>query len=873
MADRLYNRFVKMPVSGRLLRPAVVIALGLAVAFGTVQLASLYRSIGSTMHVLSRAQTDNNTRLVAQGEVDLLKYRLALSDAIHTPDEGSIKAVHTAFDILFSRVMLIETGMKQRSLPGSSEIQLDWSAIRTLVERDVAVFDAGDAAVNAALPALRVRADAAAVANRTFTVASLQQTMEWSMQQREQMRQLVQRFFVTGALMFVLLITLAVSMMIVLRRLETQAKVKSRLNSNLNKLINASIDGVLVIDQGGRILGCNKASQTMFGLSEEAFRAHSLADILCVDEDGAVWWSSIEPWRALLANGQVARRTAMRRDGTGFPAEVVLASDRGSDQQPIHFLFIRDISEHVRIESSLETARDAAVRGEEAKSRFLAVMSHEMRTPLNGLIAALDIVQKTTRLSRKQAEFLDLARQCGNTSLEQIDDVLELTRLERDDQPEEVEDFDLTAALTGIADQNRPNAALRNNVLSLALPQSAPLWVRGHRRLLSRIVLNLLGNAIKFTSNGAIALRAKVQDAQDGTLNLTLQIADTGIGIPKNMHDLIFSDFETIDNSFARLREGSGLGLGIVRRAVDLMGGVISLESEEARGSTFTVRVPLRPAVHVPDAAESPAASVLTLPKAGTKPGIAVLIAEDNAINRIVLVEMLRVLGCRIDEAANGVEAVTLATRTRYDLILMDLSMPEMDGLEATKRLRAAGASQTSRIVALTAHVMPDTRGRMIHAGLDEILPKPVTLEALARLIQRGPAKTPEAPAPAGGVGLLSMDVVGQLCASFAPQALNRLVDSFVRETDQVIAMLRLRPAAAEGRDALHRTAGSAAVFGAMRFKALLNDAEVRVRRSGRPCSKAALAQIEACWIQTEAELRRQVAALAPAPAPTALAS
>lgn len=861
-----------MPASSGLLRPAVVIALGLAVAFGTVQLASLYRSIESAMHVLSRAQTDNRTWLVAQGEVDLLKYRLALSDAIHTLDEGSLKAVHKAFDILFSRVMLIEAGMKQRSLPESTEIKLDWTAIKTLVDQEVPVFDAGNAAVAAELPALRARADAVAVANRNFTVASLQQTMEWSMQQREEMRQLVQRFFATGALLFVLLITLAVSMMIVLRRLESQAKVESRLNSNLNKLINASIDGVLVMDQGGRILGCNKASQRMFGRTEEAFRGHSLADILCVDEDGEVWWSSIEPWRALLANGQVARRSAIRQDGTRFPAEVVLTSDRGSDQQPIHFVFIRDISEHVRTESSLKTARDAAVRGEEAKSRFLAVMSHEMRTPLNGLIAALDIVQKTTRLSRKQAEFLDLARQCGNASLEQIDEVLELTRLESDDQTEEVEDFDLNAVLTGITDQNRPNATLRNNALSLTLPQSDPLWVRGHRRLISRILLNLLGNAIKFTSNGAIALCATVQEMPDGTLNLTLQVADTGIGIPENMHDVIFSDFETIDNSFARLREGSGLGLGIVRRAVDLMGGSISLESEVAKGSTFTVRVPLHRAETVSVAAEAPSAAVFSLPKARTTTGMAVLIAEDNAINRIVLVEMLRVLGCRIDEAANGVEAVALATRTRYDLILMDLSMPKMDGLEATKRLRAAGASTTSHIVALTAHVMPDTWGRMLDAGLDEILPKPVTLEALARLIDRGPSLTPEG-VPAVGSGLLSMDVVSQICASFPQPALNRLVDSFVRETDAVIAALKLRPAAVQGRDALHRTAGSAAVFGALRLKAQLNEAEARVRRSGRPCSKAALAQIEACWIETKAELRRQVAALAPAVPETALAS
>lgn len=854
------------------MRPAVVIALGLAVALGMVQLASLYQSIDSAMRVLSRAQTDNKTWLVAQGEVDLLKYRLALSDAIHSPNEGSIKAVHTAFDILFSRVMLIETGMKQGHLPESSDIQLDWTAIKTLVTQDATVFDAGDAAVSAELSALRARADAAAVKNRSFTVNSLQQTVDWSMQQREQMRQLVQRFFVTGALMFVLLITLAVSMMIVLRRLENQAKVESRLNSNLNKLINASIDGVLVVDQRGRILGCNTASQTMFGLSEEEFRAYGLADILCENEDSDARWSSIEPWRALLASGQIARRTVMRRDGTGFPAEVVLASDRGSDQQPVHFVFIRDISEHVRIESSLKTARDAAVQGEEAKSRFLAVMSHEMRTPLNGLIAALDILQHTTRLSRKQAEFLGLARQCSTSSLEQIDDVLELTRLDRGHQPEEIEDFDLIAALTGLVDQNRPHAVLRNNTLSLALPQSAPLWVTGHRRLLSRILMNLLGNAIKFTSKGAIALSAAVDEGPDGTLSLTLQVADTGIGIAAHLHEVIFNDFETIDNSFARLREGSGLGLGIVRRAVDLMGGSITLQSEEAKGSTFTVCVPLRRAQGVPAAAGAPAASVVSLPKVGAKSGGAVLIAEDNAINRVVLVEMLRVLGCRIDEATNGVEAVTLATRTRYDLILMDLSMPEMDGLEATKRLRAAGASMQSRIVALTAYVMPETRERMLDAGLDEILPKPVTLEALRRLIDRGPAPATVAEAT-GDVGVLEVDVVSQLSASFPQPALDRLVDAFIRETDELIDRLRQRPPAAQSRDALHRIAGSAAVFGALRLKGLLNEAEMRVRSSGRPCSKAALAQIEACWSQTATELRLRVAALAPAPLPTALAS
>lgn len=860
MAQFLPVKTVLGGTSARTLRPVFVIAIALAVAFGTFQLASLYKSIGSAMQMLSRGQTDNKTWLVAQSEVDLLKYRLALSDTLRDPSPDQIEDLRNAFDILYSRVMLIEIGMAQGSLPDTAGIQRDWSAARALVQRDAAIFDSGDDAVVAQLAELRQRAETAAVSNRAFTVNALALTIDAGMLQRQEMRNLVERFFVTGALMFMLLVTLALSMTVVLRRLERQARVESRLNSNLNKLINASIDGVLVINGEGRVLGCNSAAQSMFGLTEQEMRAFSLKDFLCVADPGDLVGDTPGTWGNLLSQGQVARRKAMRHDGTGFPAEVVLASDRGSDQQPIHFVFIRDISDHVRIESSLKTARDAAVRGEEAKSRFLAVMSHEMRTPLNGLIAALDIVQKTTRLSRKQASFLSLARQCGDTSLEQIDDVLELIRLGRDQQSDDPEDFDLIEVLTVIVDQNRPPAALRGNVLSVEMPQAAPFRVIGHRRLLARVLLNLLGNAVKFTLNGTIVLRALSEDTDaDGGLLLTLQVTDTGIGIAQDMHDRIFSDFETIDSSFARLREGSGLGLGIVRRAVDLMGGTIALDSEEGRGSTFTVRLPLRRSAAGPVAEVVPdALPPIRKGRARSAP-FKVLIAEDNAINRIVLTEMLRVLGCRIDEAVNGVEAVTRAARTRYDLILMDLSMPQMDGIEATAQIRAAGASIRSRIVGLTAHVMAETMDRMMDSGLDAVLPKPVTLEVLARLLEAGPVAQQAEPPPQGGLPLLSEQVFGPLSSSFAPDDLGRLVTAFRQETETLLAGLRRAPDLEACASALHQIAGSAAVFGALRLKDLLNAAETRVRTKKRAPGAATLAKIDACWTETQMELDRQM--------------
>ena len=386
---------------------------------------------------------------------------------------------------------------------------------------------------------------------------------------------------------------------------------------------------------------------------------------------------------------------------------------------------------------------------------------------------------------------------------------------------------------------------------------------------LHRIITNIVRNAAKAITSRPAGSDAGLVTAEVrfAGANVVLKISDNGPGIPKSVLAKLFEPF-----SKAGSDGGTGLGLSISKQLTTLMGGDIVVTSELGKGSTFTVCVPLRRAQVVPVGAEVPAASVVSLPKVVAKSGGAVLIAEDNAINRIVLVEMLRVLGCRIDEATNGVEAVTLATRTRYDLILMDLSMPEMDGLEATKRLRAAGASMQSRIVALTAFVMPETRERMLDAGLDEILPKPVTLEALRRLIDRGPAPA-TVTEETDDVGVLAVDVVSQLSVSFPQPALDRLVDSFIRETNEVMDKLRQRPPAAQSRDALHRIAGSAAVFGALRLKALLNEAEMRVRSSGRPCSKAALAQIEACWTQTETELRRRVAALAPPPLPTALAS
>jgi PAS domain S-box-containing protein len=397
-------------------------------------------------------------------------------------------------------------------------------------------------------------------------------------------------------------------------------------------------------------------------------------------------------------------------------------ADRDAEGAPLRMVGTnRDITQHVQAERDLREARDAADAASRAKSQFLATMSHEIRTPLNGIIGMTRLLLDEP-LAPEVRGHADLIDRSAHSLLALVDDILDVSKIEAGQMEIERVAFDLHELLDDLASLYRLRATDKSLLFRARRDPAVPQLVEADPTRLRQVLVNLLGNALKFTSTGWIGMDVKAQETDAGWL-LEFAVVDTGIGIPAEVQPELFTRFMQADSSTSRRFGGSGLGLSIVRQLVELMGGTVAVRSVPGQGSRFTVTLPVL-AAH-----EAPAFSVwqdLPPPSGHTR----VLVAEDNTTNQVVAFGMLRKLGYDdVGIANDGVEAYQLALAERFDVILMDCQMPEMDGYEATRRLRAAGC--TSTIVAMTANAIQGDRERCLEAGMNDYLTKPIDLRVL----------------------------------------------------------------------------------------------------------------------------------------------
>jgi PAS domain S-box-containing protein len=391
---------------------------------------------------------------------------------------------------------------------------------------------------------------------------------------------------------------------------------------------------------------------------------------------------------------------------------------------------VRDITGRKHLEDELRAAMLAAEAAAQAKSDFIANVTHELRTPLNSIIGFSGLLARDNTLGAPQARFARLIDGASRRLLGIVNDVLDLSKIEAGGLSLETAPVDLVPLATETLDMLRPQADAKHLKLQIALPD-APVIVLADAGRVRQILLNLLGNAIKFTESGAVRLALRATASPTG-LAVQMAISDTGIGIPADRIVAMFQRFEQADGSIARRFGGTGLGLSICQALTAQMGGSIDVASEEDSGSCFTVKLDLPAATLVPhQAAASPGVG-------GTLAGLRLLVAEDMVLNQELIGLFLNPCGISIDFVDNGVQAVAAAEAMRYDVILMDMRMPVMDGLEAARRIRAGdGACAGVPIIALSANVLAPEIEQALQAGMDDHIGKPFDAAGLIQTLAR----------------------------------------------------------------------------------------------------------------------------------------
>ncbi len=400
-----------------------------------------------------------------------------------------------------------------------------------------------------------------------------------------------------------------------------------------------------------------------------------------------------------------------------------------------------------------ELLKHAAEQASRAKSEFLANMSHEIRTPLNGILGFAGLMADSG-LTGLQREHNEAVRSSAENLLVVINDILDFSRVEAGKLELESLSFSIRQCVEAALGSVQSLAAEKGLATSIQIDADVPDWVRGDPHRLRQVLLNLLGNAVKFTAAGGISARVsnapEPQAAADGSAGapapqqIRFAVSDTGIGIPEPQREMIFLPFRQADGSVTRRFGGTGLGLAISRKLVAMMGGAMSLESAEGQGSTFSFTASLPPG-QAPASGEVPdmAANGRSTAERPPRRPLSILVAEDNVVNQRLIGILLEKRGHRVTVVANGVAAVAAWLRDRFDCILMDIQMPEMDGYEATRRIRAreSGDGAHIPIIALTAHAMKGDREKCLQAGLDAYISKPIQTEALDAALATLPAR------------------------------------------------------------------------------------------------------------------------------------
>jgi PAS domain S-box-containing protein len=491
-----------------------------------------------------------------------------------------------------------------------------------------------------------------------------------------------------------------------------------------------SDEAITITDRDNKIIRVNNAFTRITGYEAEEVLGmdHS---VLASGRHDTEFYQDI--WRQLLERGNWSGEIYNRRkNGEIFPEHLYISAVKDANGEITHYVahFV-DISKQKENEEKLLQAQYEAEAASNAKGLFLANMSHEIRTPMNGVLGILDLLMDTS-LDSKQRHLVKTGQASGAHLLNIINDILDYSKMDAGHLELASVSFDLYALLDSIMEVLQPQT--QNKHLAFTLEKSSVLvqYVKGDPFRLRQILLNLISNAIKFTDQGVVKVHVSSTPGKQGNSTLHISVEDTGIGVAPEDRDSLFDVFTMADQSHTRTSEGSGLGLAICKQLVTRMGGNISFDSEVGKGSLFHVEVELENGDPNEIDNSHQVYGLRLKPKENTR----VLLAEDNLANQTVIKSILEHAGLIVDIACNGQEAIEAVRTDHYDIVLMDISMPEVGGIEATRLIRGLDEGRGDLpIVAITAHALPGDRERFIEAGMNNYLTKPIDRDTMLRVI------------------------------------------------------------------------------------------------------------------------------------------
>ncbi len=510
-----------------------------------------------------------------------------------------------------------------------------------------------------------------------------------------------------------------------------------------HNLIQRTSEGIAILD-GTELSFVNQSLCRMLNCREEELYGDPIKDFVS-DEARPAFLRAVREYLNSEVSSIQFETVLVRKDAGPFEAGFSIERLNGSSRRE-NIVFITDISERKNAEKLIKEQHDNLIAAKEkaelatiAKSQFLASMSHEIRTPMNAIVGMTNLALLTAD-EDERIDYLNTVRESSQHLLSIINDILDFSRAEAGGMILEKIDFDLRKLVSSIVKPMKVKAAEKHLDFSVIISDGVGNYFRGDPSRLRQILLNIVGNAVKFTEKGGVNLAVEEVSSTEGTLsggkginNLRFTVSDTGIGIKQERLASIFESFTQAEQSTARKYGGTGLGLAISRQLVELMNGRIHVESEPGRGSVFSCEIPLQPGREIMENGHTSMAlqeSVRSLN---------VLVAEDNPVNQKLTSMVLKKLGHTHSLVENGREALKELQSKKFNVILMDIEMPEMDGIEATELIRRGEAGKRNRdipIIAMTAHVIDSIREKSMAVGMDHYISKPIKIDELGPVIE-----------------------------------------------------------------------------------------------------------------------------------------